>query len=287
MIRRLPPPIRLAIVALAALLQAIATSFSTDSFHRPAFVIDLDGVGNLLHWALGGSSGGIPYQLVPGNVPFGSEGERAIHESFATWSRASSTLEYRFDGYTEDGRVAKDGRNVVFFIYGEWPYDSAMAAVTFRWFDNRSGALLDTDIAFNAVDYPWSIGGTSLDIQNSATHEVGHACGLGHSSVTEATMFGKTSSGETIKRTLHDDDLAGLDTIYGSGGPTTSPSQGVSSGSSSSGGGGGGGGCTTGASPGDALFAALASLAFLTREAARRVRPRKPSVTARRAGSNP
>jgi hypothetical protein len=163
-----------------------------------------------------------------------------------------------------------------------------MKKTTFRWFDNRSGALLDTDIAFNAVDYPWTIGGPGLDIQNSATHEVGHACGLGHSAVTEATMFGKTYAGETIKRTLHDDDLAGLAAIYGSGAPPTRPSQGVSSGSSSNGGGGGGGGgCSTGASAGDALFAALVSLLFLTSEAARRARHRNHAVAARGAGSSP
>jgi hypothetical protein len=288
MIRRLPRPILLALVALSALFQAAVTSvFSSPSRHRPAFTLDLDGVGNLLHWALGGSTSGVPYQLVRDNVPFGSDGERAIHDSFAAWSRASSTLDYRFDGYTAEGSVGKDGRNVVFFIYGDWPYDSAMAAVTFRWFDNRSGALLDTDIAFNAVDYPWTIGGPGLDIQNSATHEVGHACGLGHSAVTEATMFGKTYAGETIKRTLHDDDLAGLAAIYGSGAPPTSPSQGVSSGSSSSSGGGGGGGCSTGASAGDALFAALVSLLFLTSEAARRARHRNHAVAARGAGSSP
>lgn len=250
------------LAALAVLLlEAVGRRIGPPAPERPvlrheAFVLDLGGVGNLLHWVLG-EPGGIPYRLVPGNVPFGAEGERAIHDAFASWNRASSVLEYRFDGYTGEGRIANDGRNVVFFVHEDWPYDSSLAALTFRFYDKDTGALLDTDIAFNAADHTWSIGGTDLDVQNSATHEVGHACGLGHSSVVEATMYGRTHPGETIKRTLHEDDVAGLAALYGVDAPSR-PSDGISTG----GGKGGGSGCTTGPAAGDALFAALTSLAL-------------------------
>lgn len=240
---------RFATVALAALLALPATSH--------AFSLDLDGVGNILHWVLG-TGGSVPYRLAPGgNIPFGSEGEQAIHRAFASWSRASSKIEYRFDGYASQARMANDGQNVVLFIYDDWPYEPGFAALTFRYFDNRSGKLIDTDIAFNADRFNWSIGGSGFDIENSAAHEVGHFTGLGHSSVNDATMYANTVPTETSKRSLHSDDLSGISAIYGSG--TSAPPTDDGGGLTADG--GGSGGCSTGASaPGDALLAGVASV---------------------------
>ena len=53
-----------------------------------AFVLDLDGVGNVLHWVLGGSPVG--YRINTATVPYGAEGEQAIHNAFASWSNAST-----------------------------------------------------------------------------------------------------------------------------------------------------------------------------------------------------
>ena len=229
-----------------------------------AFVLDLDGVGNVLHWVLGGSA--IGYRINTATVPYGAEGEQAIHNAFAAWSNASTGLEYRYQGST-NARMSNDGSNTVLFIYDNWPYDQGFAALTFRYYDNRTGKLLDTDIAFNAERYAWSVGGRDFDIQNSAAHEVGHFSGLGHSQVGDATMYSSTLAGETSKRSLHSDDVAGLQAIYGgSGGPVPPPDDDdVPSDGISGGGGGGGGGCTTGPSASDALAAGVLSLGFALR----------------------
>jgi hypothetical protein len=195
---------------LALLLAALAVAPRAAS----AFALDLDGAGHVLHWVTGAETS-IPYQLAPGNVPFGSAGENAIHRAFATWSAVSPTLEYRFDGYADGPVMANDGRNVVLFVYEQWPFDPAFAAITFRYYDEEDGRLLDTDVAFNAESYAWSVGGSGFDIENSATHEVGHLSGLGHSDVEEATMSAATLPGETAKRSLHADDREGIQAIYG------------------------------------------------------------------------
>jgi hypothetical protein len=52
------------------------------------------------------------------------------------------------------------------------------------------------------------------DIDGIMTHEVGHVIGLGHSTVTGATMYPSVSSCNTANRTLEADDLAGKNVLY-------------------------------------------------------------------------
>jgi len=196
------------VFALAALLAAVSQA--------EAFVVDNDGHGHTLHWRNGQAS----YYLVSGNNPAGSAGEAAIHAAFKTWSDASTNLQYTFAGYTSQGLQAYDGKNIVYWQTGAWPYDSTLAAITWRYFDTSNGEMLDADIVFRR-DYSWTVGSAGYDIQNAATHEVGHVTGLGHSTDTKASMFASTYAGETSKRVLVADDLGGLAAIYGGVGTTT------------------------------------------------------------------
>lgn len=52
------------------------------------------------------------------------------------------------------------------------------------------------------------------DIDGIMTHEVGHVIGLGHSSVSGATMFPSVSACNFGNRTLENDDRAGRDDLY-------------------------------------------------------------------------
>jgi predicted Zn-dependent protease len=55
-----------------------------------------------------------------------------------------------------------------------------------------------------------------MDLQNIATHEFGHAAGLGHpdSTCTGETMYASASFDETQKRTLEAGDIAGINDLY-------------------------------------------------------------------------
>lgn len=225
--------------ALALLAVALASSGAV------AYQLDDDGNGHPLYWR--DNAMPVDYFLVTGNVPGGAAGEAAVQRAFAAWSEVSAHVSYRFAGFVDRGTQQLDGRNLVYWIYDEWPYDPTLAAVTFRYYDTRDGHLLDADIAFNGVRYSWSVGGTGYDIENSAAHEVGHFSGLGHSADAEATMYSRTVAGETKKRTLAEDDVAGLEAIYGGTGVAgASKPQGASSGASSGALTGGGGGCAVG-----------------------------------------
>jgi len=56
---------------------------------------------------------------------------------------------------------------------------------------------------------------TGIDLQGVACHEYGHALGLGHSSVGQTTMFASISGTGQGQRSIEDDDVAGVQFVYG------------------------------------------------------------------------
>ncbi|KAL7149054.1 hypothetical protein ABFS83_05G013600 [Erythranthe nasuta] len=56
---------------------------------------------------------------------------------------------------------------------------------------------------------------TAVDLESVAVHEIGHVLGLGHSTVEEAIMYPTISSG-TRKVELANDDVLGIQELYGS-----------------------------------------------------------------------
>ena len=56
--------------------------------------------------------------------------------------------------------------------------------------------------------------GNQFDVQNIATHEIGHAINLGHVSDKLQSMYATAFAGETLKRTLGNGDKAGVSNLY-------------------------------------------------------------------------
>ncbi|MDB5352577.1 MAG: hypothetical protein JWN86_3824 [Planctomycetota bacterium] len=73
-----------------------------------------------------------------------------------------------------------------------------------------NGGTLAGDIVINTAQ-AWQIN-SDYDLQTVAMHEFGHALGLDHSTVSYADMY---SSYNAIKQTLTSDDIAGIQSIYG------------------------------------------------------------------------
>jgi len=68
-------------------------------------------------------------------------------------------------------------------------------------------------------EWTWDDGpgliGSRWDVQGIMVHEYGHALGLGHSGTGAATMAPSVSAGSTSIRSIHSDDIAGIQCIYG------------------------------------------------------------------------
>ena len=219
-------------LALAAVLVAGLASSS------PAYRLDDDGHGHLLRWAAGDRP--VHYWVAAASVPDGPPGEDAVHRAAAGWSGVTDGFGLRFAGGTAEVRRRSDGRNEVGWVWHDWPYDPVLVATTARSYRTDDGRMVDADVLLNAEHHAWSTGGGGFDVESAAAHELGHVAGLGHSEVVEATMYGATSEGETRKRSLEEDDRAGLAALYGAGSSTEGSAEGLGVASS---GGGGGGGC--------------------------------------------
>ena len=94
-------------------------------------------------------------------------------------------------------------------------------AVTTTWYYTSSGQAVESDARYN-THYAWGTSGAGgeMDVQNIATHEIGHTFGLDHPNgpphkIGCLTMYAYGSAGETAKRSLGDGDILGIQALYG------------------------------------------------------------------------
>jgi len=120
----------------------------------------------------------------------------------------------------EDGNV-----NTIAFL-DDWPargYDPSAFALTTTWFNTSSGLILDADMQLNTLRGDFEIcpasgcpnASSTVDLENTLSHEAGHFFGMAHSEVPNSTMFATAGDGEVGKRDLADDDVAGFCEAYG------------------------------------------------------------------------
>jgi hypothetical protein len=166
--------------------------------------------------------------------------------SFDKWSSAQqscTSLSFDFAGTLDDGigfdrMNASNNHNVITSVDSEaeltelmskglWP-DKELVAITLTTYEPTSGEILDADISLNNVVFSLEniAEGTSCgnnakrhDIGNTLVHEVGHFIGFAHVPDSEATLFSHAKDCETKKRSLGEDDILGLCSVYPSAGP--------------------------------------------------------------------
>lgn len=113
-----------------------------------------------------------------------------------------------------------------------------VGATTVLTFKGNSGAIVDADIVFNAMEWRWSVNGEVADLEERSssshgdndqddhdlpsilsfevvlTHELGHLLGLAHSEEQEAIMYPTTSTGIVVDINLSEDDVEGAVALY-------------------------------------------------------------------------
>jgi hypothetical protein len=100
-------------------------------------------------------------------------------------------------------------------------------AVTIVAVDYANDRIVDADIVLNAAQNRFRVlepasrrGGAFADVQNTVTHELGHALGLQHEeALQEAVMYPLAFNGDVDKRSLSSDDIGGIDALYPLAGP--------------------------------------------------------------------
>jgi hypothetical protein len=163
------------------------------------------------------------------------EARGAIDRAFASWSAVECDgtkigIDVRQTQQLAECGVAQHDRrgpnmNAIVFVE-DWSGDEELPpdafAVTLVWNLVASGEIVDADMLINPTFARLAVCGDTcprdaftVDLQNVVTHEAGHFLGLAHSDVVGATMSRRAPAGETDKRSLEADDIAGLCAIYG------------------------------------------------------------------------
>jgi hypothetical protein len=152
------------------------------------------------------------------NFAPGSELVPAVERALRPWSiapNAGSVLR----GTTSVTDPAADGVNLITFADTPRTRDvtTGATALTTTWMVLEGGRafIAESDIILNPKEKFATDGrAEAADLQNILVHEAGHAFGLGHSGIASATMFPYTRYGETVKRVLDSDDIAGIRSMY-------------------------------------------------------------------------
>jgi len=110
----------------------------------------------------------------------------------------------------------RDGCNTM--VWGNYP-TSGVIAVTILWYIPNL-TILEFDIVLD-TDYAWGDANVTpdvMDVQNIATHELGHGIGLDdlyEAPAYRETMYGYSTFEEIIKRDLYKGDRQGITKLYG------------------------------------------------------------------------
>lgn len=147
-------------------------------------------------------------------APVPSTWQTSIINANATWNNAGSRFRFVHD------EVNGDALRYTHKYYS-WG-NTGEAGLTSVGYNTTTKQIFACSTAYNAY-YAWSTNGTygTLDVQNVATHELGHWLYLGDLYSTadwDATMYyyiPRSGPAETKKRTLLMDDINGIIAIYG------------------------------------------------------------------------
>jgi len=176
---------------------------------------------------------GLKWKTLPASYVIDSDNEDGLTQAFIVNAINLSAAEWDFDTsaglfgtYTIDQNASWDGDNpdgrneLVFDNYS----DGNVIAITVVWgyfsVPPPLRAIVEFDVMFD-TDFVWGDATKNesvMDLQNIATHELGHGIGLAdvyETKCSTVTMYGYSWEGDVGKRTLEPADITGLQQLYG------------------------------------------------------------------------
>jgi len=156
----------------------------------------------------------------------------AVQAGLDVWNtQSASAFRYQYGGTVTDTATANDNRNVIIFRNSTNSSNASALATTYSWW-NSSGQLVDADIVVWDGAFTFFTGTSGCVngayIEDILAHELGHALGLNHSTVADATMYPSYSYCSQELRTLAADDIAAAQSLYPGGGTSTNTAPSVS-----------------------------------------------------------
>jgi len=151
----------------------------------------------------------------------------AIQNAIAAWNEVGGTTAHMREivSSVQRDRTDWESNDLHMILFDEdnssgyFPEGSATVAVTPIWFYS-SGRISDADILFNGAGFEFTTSAEagSFDVQDVATHELGHLLGLDHSGWAGASMYPYVDQSVILHRSLSLDEVGGLRHAY----PSTS-----------------------------------------------------------------
>jgi hypothetical protein len=133
-------------------------------------------------------------------------------------NEGNSTFKFRYGGTSDltPGGFRPDGYNVIYFRDED---GGNVIATTYSFADGAD--MFEFDISYWDLGWVFHGGidippfGTDFDIWDIGAHELGHGLGLGHTFQSQATMYGFSNQRQTKARDIWDDDINGIQAMYG------------------------------------------------------------------------
>jgi hypothetical protein len=155
-----------------------------------------------------------PYYINSTNLDLaGSAAEAAVRAGADAWLQQAGAFRFAYAGPSSQTTNTNDQINLVLFRNAS---NSSAIATTYWW--STPTQIIDADIVFWDGGFTFFAGTSGCTggfyIEDIAAHEFGHALGLGHSTVSGATMYPSVSSCNTGNRTLDADDISGVRALY-------------------------------------------------------------------------
>jgi Matrixin/IPT/TIG domain len=150
----------------------------------------------------------------------------ALRNAINAWNRVDDTVARLVEDKSASEQAStnwqSNGRHLMLFdesnTSGYFPGASGIVAITPLTF-YTNGQIIDADVLFNGKSFLFTTEGTPgrFDVQDVATHELGHLLGLDHSGSAGATMYPYVDATVILHRSLSLDDIHGLQDIYPDG----------------------------------------------------------------------
>ena len=139
----------------------------------------------------------------------------AVRAGLEVWAEADCGFSVSYQGEYTGGPPDVDGLNILYIVSTDWPEDPTLLSSPRIALSGND--IVEADLLLNAEFFDWTTDGTlgepAFDIQGAVAHEAGHFVGLDEVDLPDQTM-NPLYNGTEAARTLGEDDIAGLCSLY-------------------------------------------------------------------------